>query len=369
MNVNINELSFEARLGQLFVIGIPGTEIDEETGSMLSEIQPGGVCLFSRNIRTAQQTRDLLDSIRGRLPVVPVLALDQEGGTVDRLRRIVTPLAAANRVRSSDEAARMGSLIGETISILGFNMDFAPVVDVVDSDRSNTSNGLFSRPFGHNKDEAVEFAGEFLFSLQRSGPLGCLKHFPGLGAARVDSHEELPTINVDREEFQATDLFPYQELIASGQVHGIMAAHAAYPKLDLQERGQNGKLLPSSLSKNIITNLLRGELGFEGLVITDDLEMGAIIKNFGIGEAAILATLAGADMLAICAGPESIRTAFASVKDAVRTGRISESVVEEHILRIAQTKAMLADARPFDAVKIADLSSKIEDFNTDLDAI
>ncbi len=355
------------KIGQLFFIGISGAEIDEQTRDLLGEVSPGGVCLFARNIREAQQTRDLLDDLRKISPVEPFLSLDQEGGTVDRLRRIVTPMAAANRITTIEDVAKMAALIGETINLLGFNMDFAPVVDVVDEARAGSSNGLFSRTFGSSKEDAVTFAGEFLKVLQTNGPIGCLKHFPGLGAARVDSHEELPVVEIDREELFATDLYPYRQLLSTGEVHAVMAAHASFPSVNLQERDQNGKLLPSSLSKTFITTLLRGELDFNGLVITDDLEMGAIVNNYGIGEACVMAVAAGVDMLAICADPEAIRSGFNAIVEAVSSGRIDESRIDESLTRIAALKSRLAAQPTFDLARLAELSGEIAAFNAQLE--
>ena len=181
------------------------------------------------------------------------------------------------------DASRLARLIAESVRILGFNMDFAPVVDVVDDDREQTGNGLYSRTFGRSSEDVVELAGEFLTTLQENGVIGCVKHFPGLGAAMVDSHEELPLVEIAEDELLSSDLLPYQELFANGEVRLVMAAHAAFPNSRLQERDENGKLLPSSLSQNFITQFLRDELGYDGLAITDDLEMGAIMKNYGIG--------------------------------------------------------------------------------------
>lgn len=359
-------LSFSEKIGQLFFVGIAGTSINDSTRALLAEIKPGGVCLFSRNIHEANQTRKLIDDIGKILTPVPFVSLDQEGGTVDRLRRIVTPMAAANRVRTPEEAARMGALIGETISLLGFNMDFAPVVDVVDEQRAGSSNGLFSRPFGRSKEDVLLLAGEFLRSLQAAGPVGCLKHFPGLGAAVVDSHEELPIVEITRDEMFASDLFPYQRLLAAAEVHAVMVAHASYPGVDLQERDQNGKLIPSSLSKNFITTLLRGKLDFNGLVITDDLEMGAIVKNYGIGEACVMAVGAGGDMLAICASADSIRSGFEAVTTAFETGRLNSDLLERSIARIAGVKASLKVTPPFDVDRLSELSSEIAVFNSQL---
>src|SRR5262249_17766874 len=162
------------------------------------------------------------------------------------------------------------------IRILGFNMDFAPVVDVITPERESARNGLFSRAYGTSADEATDFAGTFLGSIQQGGVLGCVKHFPGLGASAVDSHEELPQVRTTDEELQAVDLIPYKRLFERDLVKTVMVAHAAYPNTGLQEADSNGKLLPSSLNRSVITGLLRTDLQFDGLIITDDLEMGAI---------------------------------------------------------------------------------------------
>src|ERR1035437_1704562 len=218
-----------------------------------------------------RQTRELLTHFRYFLPAPPLLSIGREGGLVDRLRRIMPPLPAANRIKTAYDATRFAEIIAETLRILGFNMDFAPVVDIVDEDRLHFTNGLVSRNFGASREEVISLAGAFLQTLQQNGCLGCLKHFPGLGAAEVDSHEELPTVNISESELRSKDLYPYTELISSGDARAVLVEHAAYPHVNLQETDQNGKLLPSSLSKNIISSLLRGELGFDGLVITDDL--------------------------------------------------------------------------------------------------
>jgi len=369
MTVNLPVPELRQKIGQLFCIGIAGPELDVTTRELLDEISPGGICLFSRNVREAVQTRELLDGIRECLPNDPILSLDQEGGTVDRLRRIVTPMYAAARVRTGDEAAEMAALVADTITLLGFNMDFAPVVDVVDTARAGASNGLFSRPFGSSRENVATLAGEFLRVLQERGPIGCVKHFPGLGAATVDSHEELPVVAITRDELFDVDLYPYRSLIARGLVHAVMAGHISFPAVDLQEFDQNGKLLPSSLSFNFLTTLLRGELGFDGLVITDDLEMGAILKNYGIGEACVMALEAGVDMLAICADPANIRSGFVAVFDAVAAGRISEGRIDESNRRIAALKAKLPRPVPFDQDRLDQLSAGIAAFNERLDTV
>lgn len=358
----LNSLSLQQKIGQLFFIGIAGPEIDGRTRELLEEINPGGICLFARNIRERSQTRELLDGLRAFLPVTPLLSVDQEGGLVDRVRRIMTPMPSAGKIKTPADAAQLGEIVGETLGILGFNMDFAPVVDVIDEERSKFNNGLFSRTFGRSKEDAAELAGEFLRSLQTRGIVGCLKHFPGLGASQVDSHEQLPLVDVSADELSSVDLFPYRKLLPAARA--IMAAHAAFPSHQLQETDQDGKLLPASLSYNFVTKLLRDELQFDGVVITDDLEMGAILQNYGIGEASRKAVAAGADMLAICADPEQIREGYKAVLDAATTGEIAADRIEMSLSRIRKTKAVLAEPPPyFDQARLNNLSNEIAAFN------
>ena len=338
--------------------------MDAAAAQLLSEVRPGGVCLFSRNIREAEQTRELLDGIRSSLKVDPILAVDQEGGLVDRLRRLVAPMPAASQLRTADDAAALGSIIAETLRLLGFNLDFAPVIDVATAGRGSANNGIFSRTFGSTKESVSELAGAFLKSLEAGGVVGCLKHFPGLGAASVDSHEELPVVEIDREELVDTDLYPYRELLP--RAGAVMVAHAAFPNFDLQEVDQNGKLLPSSLSYAVVTELLRNKMGFTGASITDDLEMGAILKNYGIGEACRMALQAGEDLLAICADPERIITGYRAVLDAVAAGTIEEERIDRSLARIAQLKNKLSPALEYDSARLAALSREVEVLKEDL---
>ena len=356
---NLRSLTLEQKIGQLFFIGVPGPEADGSTRELLSEISPGGICLFARNIREAAQTRQLLDDIRAFVPIEPLLSIDQEGGLVDRLRRVMTPMPAASAISSVEGARELAEIIGETLGVLGFNMDFAPVVDVIDAERAGYTNGLVSRTFGLSHEDTTLLAAEFLTVLQSIGITGCIKHFPGLGASRVDSHEQLPLVDIDEAQWRSVDLYPYTSLIASGAVRAIMVAHASFPKLDLQERGQNGTLLPSSLSYNIVTSLLRRELRYGDLVITDDLEMGAIKNNYGIGEACKMAIAAGVDMLAICADPAAIREGYHAVLDAARTGVISTERIDQSLDRIAKAKSYIAPPPDFDSDRLLALSDRV----------
>jgi beta-N-acetylhexosaminidase len=354
-------LSLEQKIGQLFFIGLPGLELDAETQDLLREVPAGGVCLFSRNIRAAGQTRRLLDELRQVLPVEPIISLDQEGGLVDRLRRVAVPMPPVNRLGTSGNARRLAEITAELVRILGFNTNFAPVVDLPTAESLNSQNGLQSRCFSATVSEVGALAGAYLETLQENGVFGCPKHFPGIGASMTDPHEDLPIVYLTRAELSGRDLLPYRDLL--GRVFQIMIAHAAYPNLDLQERDRDGKLVPSSLSFNIVTKLLRQEMGFQGLVVTDDLEMGAILKTYGIGEACKMALRAGVDMLLICADPEAVKTGYRAVTEAFQRGEVPGERLDESLQRIARFKALMKEPLPFDEGRLAALSAQIARLN------
>lgn len=360
----IRSLSIEQKIGQLFFIGLPGAEVDSTSQKLLDEISPGGVCLFTRNIREAEQTRELLDKLREVLPIEPILSLDQEGGLVDRLRRVITPMPAANLLKTTADAQELAEITAEVVRILGFNTDFAPVVDIPTKESLNSQNGLQSRCFGDSLESVLNLSDTYLKALLNNKILGCLKHFPGIGASITDPHEELPIVNLRREDLFINDLVPYQKLL--DETPCVMIAHAAYPNFDLQERDQNGKLLPSSLSFNIITKLLRQEIGFQGLVVTDDMEMGAIVKNYGMGEACKMAFKAGIDMFLICANPEAVREGFQAITKSVNNGEISEQEIDESLQRIAVYKNLMHPPLVFDNNRLAELSEKIKQLNEKL---
>jgi beta-N-acetylhexosaminidase len=361
-----SSLTLEQKIGQLFFIGLPSLDLDENAKNLLREVQAGGICLFQRNCREAKQVRQLLDNVREFLPIEPILSLDQEGGSVDRLRRIIEPMPSASLLKTPTDAKKLAIITAEIISILGFNTNFAPLVDVVDDERRKFQNGLQSRTFGNNKEDVVDFATEYLSNLQKNNILGCIKHFPGLGATQMDSHEDLPSVNISEDLFNQVDQFPYQQLLKTDLVKSVMVAHNSFPNLDLQEFDQNGKLLPTSLSFNFITKLLRQKLNFHGLVLTDDMEMGAILKNYGIGEACKMTIKAGIDMPLICANPDAVREGFQAVLQSVKLGEISETRIEESLHRISTYKNLMQPPINFDENRLNELSEEIKDLKKEL---
>ena len=193
-----------------------------------------------------------------------------------------------------------------------------------------------------------------------------MKHFPGLGASNIDSHEELPFAGLTRTELFETDLFPYKSLFGTQKVHAVMIAHATFPNFDLQEKDSNGKLLPTSLSHQIIEQLLREELGFRGLTITDDLEMGAIFKNYSFGEACKMAILAGEDMLCVSSNLNFMHEGFGAILAAVKNGEIPESRIDQSLQRISHTKSLTKSPLEFDPKRLNELSAEIAELNAKL---
>ena len=260
----------------------------------------------------------------------------------------------------AENIEKLAALTAEILRILGFNMNFAPVVDVIDEQREKFVNGLYSRGFGKSEEDVINLAGKYLDTLQNGGCLATIKHFPGYGATEVDSHEELPQVNLSLEELFEKDLVPYQRFIAEKEIFAVMIGHAAYPKTDLQEKDSDGRFLPSSLSYNFVTKLLREELKYQNLVLTDDLEMGAIVKNYGMGEAAKMAIKAGNDQLLICANVSAINEAFDAVNQAVESGEISLERIEESLKRIEKIKSKLSPPLAFDEHRIEEISLKVK---------
>jgi beta-N-acetylhexosaminidase len=371
MTDKLTSLTLEQKIGQLLYIGLPGTEFDADTRALVEDVQPGGVIIFGRNVAAAEQLRGLLDSVREVLRVEPLLGIDQEGGLVDRLRKICTPMPSARTIRQHGDlaAARtLGRLTGEALRLLGFNMNFAPVLSIMTEDRDLLSNGLYSRSFGRSPGEVLGYTMVYLRGLQGQGCLGCAKHFPGIGAGEVDSHEEMPIINLSHDDLIAQDLAPYIELFQreDNMVHAVMVSHGGFPKVDLRRGTAGGRLIPASINHQVVTRMLREELGYTGLVVTDDLEMGAIARHYEIEETVRLAIEAGEDMLLICARPDLIRRGFASLLQAVRDGLLSEERVDASLARISHFKTLIQTPLPFDATRFAEISEEVSALNRKL---
>jgi beta-N-acetylhexosaminidase len=368
---NLFALPLEQQIGQFLFIGLPGTELDAETRALIEEVKPGGIIIFGRNVAGPEQLRSLLDGVRELLPTPPLVGIDQEGGLVDRLRRIFTPMPSARTIRQHGDlaAARaLGRITGEVLRMLGFNINFAPVMSIMTEDRDLLSNGLYSRSFGRSPGEVLGYTTVYMRGLQGTGIVGCLKHFPGIGAGEVDSHEEMPVVQLSHDDLIAQDLAPYIELFQrrDDRVRCVMVSHGGFPNIDIREEVTGGLLEPASLNHNIVTKLLRQELGYKHLVVTDDLEMGAIARHCEIEDAAVRASLAGEDMLLICATPEKIRRGYYGLLEAANRGTLSKERIGESLERIAKTKAIIQPPCDLDLAGFQSLADEILKLNSKL---
>jgi beta-N-acetylhexosaminidase len=364
-------LPLEQQVGQFFYIGLPGPALDTDTRALIQEVQPGGIIIFGRNVASPQQLRDLLDGARELVPTVLLVGVDQEGGLVDRLRKIFTPMPSARTIREHGDLAAsraLGRISGEALRLLGFNMNFAPVMSIMTDERDLLSNGLYSRSFGRSPGEVLGYTTVYLRGLQEAGIVGCLKHFPGIGAGEVDSHEQMPMVSLTHDDLIAQDLAPYIELFQrkDDRVRCVMVSHGGFPNIDMRKGLTGGLLEPASLSHNIVTNLLREELGYQHLVVTDDLEMGAIAKHCEIEAAVVRAFLAGDDMMLICARPDIIRRGYEALLDVARKGKLPKDRVRGSLKRIAALKSIIKTPPPFDGEKFKALSDETATLNEKL---
>lgn len=281
--------------GQILTIGFEGQAIRSSLRDVLRSVHPGGVIFFQRNIASVEQFAALVDSVRTELlPDEPFLAIDLEGGKVDRFRELIAPLPAVAEAVAAGAGLTLGQLAGREVAAFGLNVDYAPVLDL---GLPASQNVLTSRTAGGSSEEVVRFAKEFLAGMAESNIIGCGKHFPGLGGGNLDSHLKMPCITRSSDEMWSEDLLPYRELRADLPM--VMVAHAWYPELE-RELGWAGAERPASLSPEIVEVLLRRRIGYDGLILCDDLEMGGVLGGRSIGQAAVGAIDAGCDVLLVC---------------------------------------------------------------------
>ena len=279
-------------LGQLILTGVPGKELDSKTVKLFRRIQPGGFILFGRNIESPARLRKLIDDLRGLSEIEPIITIDQEGGRVSRLRLIGNEPPNAQQLRDKDDVdliRRHGDITGRLLRVFGFNLDLCPVLDISFDD--NADNSLRGRCYGKTVEQVVRNAGAFNDPMRKQGIASCGKHFPGYSAAKSDAHYELPRIDRTREQLNENELAVFRQFV--DKIDSMMICHGWYPCFEAEKT-------PASLSRRIITKLLREEHGFEGLIMTDDLDMGAILNGYGLEETIRLAIAAGNDLAMIC---------------------------------------------------------------------
>lgn len=273
------------------LMGLEGPCLAPEEENLIRLYQPAGFVLFSRNIETPFQTRSLTDSLKTLCHHHPIIAVDQEGGRVVRTAALGLELPSASQVRRAENIpglVRMAKTVAISLRLLGVNMDLAPVLDICYDE--TLSNALPSRCWGTTPNEVISMGGMFNRNLLYYGMSTCAKHFPGMGRAQTDPHANLPSIAENKEELLASDLIPF--MVLEPELPAIMAAHILLPRLD--------PTFPATLSRTVITDLLRHQIGYKGIIMTDDLCMGAITQRYGVPQAADMALTAGCDLALIC---------------------------------------------------------------------
>jgi len=302
------------------IVGFDGVEMTPRLASLLTRLQPAGVILFARNIQSAEQTWRRLRECQKCVEVPLFTCVDLEGGSVDRFRDALGATPAAAEVFATDDpklVRKHGQIVGENCRALGFNVDLAPVLDLaLEASRSV----MGSRAVSADPRETAAFAREFLAGLKAARVLGCGKHFPGLGEGRLDSHHELPVIEKPMKKLWAEDLIPYRVL--SRQLPMAMISHAAYPRVTRDRT-------PASLSKVWITDILKKRIGYRGLILSDDLEMGGVLSAAPVGEAAVEFVRAGGDLCLVCHREDHVLQAHeALVKSAERDRQFARRMAE-----------------------------------------
>ncbi len=324
-----DRLSLDDALGQMMLVQFTGLEPTPDVIQMVNQQGAGGVLFFGGNIASADQIRATTAQLQQIAPVPLLMAVDQEGGPVNRFQSIAGDLPASATLTTPADATARGTQDAGILHRYGFNLDLAPVVDV------GTANPeLTGRTFGDTPDRVATMAGAYLSGLQAAGSVaGTLKHFPGLGATVTDPHIGLPVLSRSRGEWEATDLAPYRLLLQRGDVRAIMVTHEMLPAVDSN--------LPASLSPAVVSGVLRDELGFDGVIVTDSLYMGALNVRWSIPQAAVLAVEAGSDLLIGPYDPQLVSDSRDALKQAIASGAITRARITASVRRILTLKLQL----------------------------
>ena len=325
----VANMSDADKVGQLMMIGIHGKSLNDDAKFMLNEYRVGGIILFDRNMESKDQVKTLITDINkagksaGLTPLF--LGIDQEGGAVARMDDELIKVPPAEEVGKEpvEQAAALAKEVGTELKDLGFNINFAPVADL----------GLtYGRSYSTNPDEVVRYASAVGKSYDEAGLWYSYKHFPGIGKTDIDLHADTSIVPVSKETLLSEDTKVFVDLIKQSKpnTYTIMVSHAMYPQIDPDH--------PSSLSKAIITDWLRKDMGYNGVVVTDDMDMGALAKHYTFGDMAVQSILAGSDILLVCHEYEHMQEAYNGLMKAVKDGRISKERLDESVKRILLMK-------------------------------
>jgi len=329
--VKVSDMSLDEKIGQMIFAGTSDTSLSTNTKNLINQYHIGGMIFYSNNFVSPQQSIQLLDEIKlanahNRLPLM--LGVDQEGGKVFRLPGLIhTPTnARLGAINDPQLSYKIGTLLGEELNAFGLNLDFAPVLDV----NSNPNNPVIGdRSFGNNANIVSQLGTKTMEGIQSQHIISVVKHFPGHGDTSVDSHLNLPKVNKNLADLKKLELIPFEQAIHNG-ADVVMVAHILLPQLDAT--------YPSSMSKYIMTDILRRQLGFQGVIMTDDMTMKAITNYFTIGKAAVKSVQAGSDIILVAHDYNEIVATIQALKTAVENGEIPEARIDQSVNRIIQLK-------------------------------
>lgn len=316
------------QVGQLLIMGFEGTEFTADLRTVLMTLRPGGIILFARNIVNARQTHELVRACQSCVRTPMFRCIDMEGGSVDRLKSAIAPAPSVAAIAATEDKKLFrahGRLIGEEVRAIGFNTDFAPVLDL---GFEASSTVLGSRTASTDPLGTISYARGFLRGLRDAKILGCGKHFPGLGEANLDTHKELPSVRKSWKALWREDLLPYREL--RSEMPFVMVAHVEYPEVATG---------PASLSEKWMTRILRKKIGYRGLIISDDLEMGGVQAAASIEDAAVETLRAGADIFLVCHNEEHVWRTYQAVFRAAERDKRFRRRVEQAAQRVMTFKS------------------------------
>lgn len=355
IQLKLNSMNLDEKIGQLLIVGFDGYELNEDIEKLIKENCVGGIILFGNNIENSRQLMNLTNALKtnnlnNKIPLF--ISVDEEGGRVSRMPGEFKKLPSnkiIGEINNSNLSYNIGKIISKQLTSLGFNMNFAPVLDI----NSNPQNSVIGdRSFGDTPDIVTKLGIKTMEGLKDGNIIPVVKHFPGHGDTSVDSHVGLPLVNHNMKRLNEFELVPFKEAIKN-DADVIMISHILLPKID--------SIYPATMSKTIITDVLRNDLNFNGVVITDDMTMGAITKNYDIPNAAVKSINAGTDIILVCHDYDNEMAVITALKEAVKNKVITEDRLNESVYRILKLKEKYKiNNDTVDNINIHEINNKIK---------
>lgn len=327
------EMSLTEKVGQMVMIGVQGTDLTDDSKFMLRQFHIGGVLLFDRNLESAEQTKALISHLQdyaqgeeAHQKVPLFIGIDEEGGDVVRGKAFITPPPSQLEIGQTGNPAQAGASAertARTLKSLGINVNFAPVADVGSPDR---------RSFAKDAATVTKFVENATDGYESEGMIYALKHFPGIGKGRVDSHKEVSTVDASMQTLESEDLAPFRKMIETRKPESmfILVSHLIYPAIDTEHS--------ASQSRAVVTDLLREKMGYQGIIITDDMEMGAVANHAPYRQLGVNAVKAGVDIVMVCHEYEHENDIYMGILEAAQNGEISEAQIDASVKRIVKAK-------------------------------